>query len=132
MGAIHCAPTRLHPVSPARMERRHMPVPTVKPQAKLLEVGPARLLTADDMKQSMQKQGAAYPASNPSRKGVKPFYPTIGAAKYKEYKTQLAPKAGVKRPTSGATAGAKPLTQVHVLSPDFDGSDDLDFLVPPD
>lgn len=85
------------------------------------------------MKQDMQKRGPAYPASNPSKKGVKPFYPTSGAAKYKEYKTQLAAaKAGVKRPTSGATTGAKPLTQVHVLSPDFDGSDDIDFAVPPD
>lgn len=109
-----------------------MPVPTVKPQAKLLEVGPARLRTPDDMKQDMQKRGAAYPTANPSKKGVKPFYPTMGAAKYKEYKTQLAAKAEVKRPTSGATTGAKPLTQVHVLSPDFDGSDDIDFAVPPD
>lgn len=109
-----------------------MPVPTVKPQAKLLEVGPARLLTADDMKQDMQKRGAAYATSNPSKKGVKPFYPTSGAAKYKEFKTQLAAKPKGKRPSSGATTAAKPLTQVHVLSPDFDGSDDIDGFVPPD
>ena len=109
-----------------------MPVPTVKPQATLLEVGPARMLTADDMQQDMQKRGAAYPTSNPSKRGVKPFYPTMGAAKYKGYKTQLAAKTGVKRRTSGATTEVKPLTQVHVVSPDFDGSDDIDFLVPPD
>lgn len=110
-----------------------MPAPTVKPQANLLKVGPARRLTADVLKkQDMQKRGRAYPTSNPSKIGVKPFYPTIGAAKYTEFKTQRAAQTGLKRPTSGATTKAKPLSQVKLLSPDFDGSDDIDFAAPPD
>lgn len=109
-----------------------MSAPTLKPQANLLKVGPARQLTADDMKQDMRKRGPAYSISNLSKRGVKPFYSTIGVAKYREYKTQVGAKPVGKRSTSGTTATVKPLAQANVVGPDFDGSDDIDFSVPPD